>query len=125
MPANSHSAQQQDLPVFDEASLLTQLGGSRDLAKTIALSAINDIPGYFDKLEKAVSSDDWSDERKVTHTMKGLIAQIGGARLASRLKALDDHLRAGGHVDVATTAELRKDYRLLENSVLKWTQQPD
>jgi PAS domain S-box-containing protein len=107
-------------PVFDEETLLAQLGGDRELAKAVILSATEDIPGYFDHLEQAIAARSWKAAERQTHTLKGLTAQIGGINLSTRMKALDDHLKSGGDTDSATVIDLRREYQTLSATLLEW-----
>jgi HPt (histidine-containing phosphotransfer) domain-containing protein len=107
-------------PVFDENTLLSQLGGDRDLARIIIGSATEDMPGYFAQLEQAVAAGNWKAAARQTHTLKGLTAQIGGIRLSARMKALDDHLKGGGDTDSATVVDLQREYQLLSDTLACW-----
>jgi PAS domain S-box-containing protein len=123
VPAGQAVASTQDngLPIFDEKTLLSQLGGDRELAKAVILSATGDIPGYFDQLEQAIAAGNWTLAERQTHTMKGLLAQIGGMKLARRMKEIDDHLKGGAKIDDATVIDLRRDYQVLSVILLDWT----
>jgi CheY-like chemotaxis protein len=107
-------------PVFDENTLLTQLGGDHELAQIIIGSATEDIPDYFAQLEQAIVAGNWKAAARQTHTLKGLTAQIGGMRLSARMKALDDHLNGGGAIDSATLIDLRREYQLLSDTLACW-----
>jgi CheY-like chemotaxis protein len=111
-------------PVFDENTLLSQLGGDREFARLIIRSAMDDIPDYFDQLEQTIAAHDWKDAARQTHTLKGLTAQVGGIRLSARMKALDDRLRRGGDADRATLIDLRNDYQLLSDTLDRWLAPP-
>jgi PAS domain S-box-containing protein len=119
-PQASITTQEEGPPVFDEKTLLTQLGDDRELARVIILSATEDIPGYFDQLEQAIAAGNWKAAERQTHTMKGLTAQIGGIKLSKRMKELDDHLKGGGNIDSATVIDLRREYQILSATLLAW-----
>jgi signal transduction histidine kinase/CheY-like chemotaxis protein/HPt (histidine-containing phosphotransfer) domain-containing protein len=110
-----------DAPVFEEASLISQLDNDRELARVIIESALEDIPKYFTQLEQAMTAADWKEAKRYTHTMKGLSAQIGGTRLSKRMKEADDRLKNGGHLDQATFAALLAQYRQLEEALRAWS----
>ena len=124
VPAAQAAGLRQDngLPIFDEKTLLSQLGGDRELAKAVILSATGDIPRYFGQLEQAIAAGNWTLAERQTHTMKGLLAQIGGMKLARRMKEIDDHLKGGAKIDDATVIDLRRDYQILSAILLDWTQ---
>lgn len=113
-------SQPTQLPIFDEEKMLLQFGGDRDLAKTIIASALDDIPNYFDKMEQAVSAGRWQEAERCTHTLKGLSAQIGGSNFSARLRAVDEHLKGGGTIDLDTLLELRSEYKNFTASLHAW-----
>jgi PAS domain S-box-containing protein len=119
-PQAAITRQESGPPVFDEETLLAQLGGDRELAKAIILSATEDIPGYFEQLEQAIAEGNWKAAERQTHTLKGLTAQIGGIKLSVRMKVLDDHLKGGGDTDSATVSDLRHEYQTLSAALLEW-----
>ncbi len=107
-------------PIFDEQTLLIQLGGNKDLARMIIVSAMDDLPKYFDQLEQALVTGDGAAVKRATHTMKSLAAQIGGLALGQHMREADDHLKAGGGIDTATVARLRAEYAELDAALQKW-----
>jgi CheY-like chemotaxis protein/HPt (histidine-containing phosphotransfer) domain-containing protein len=106
--------------VFDETILVAQLGGDLELAREVIQSATEDMPGYFDQLEQAVAAGHWKAAERQTHTLKGLAAQIGGIKLSTRMRELDDHLKGGGDTDSATVIDLRRDYLILAAELMEW-----
>ncbi len=108
------------LPVFDESTLLRQLGGKRDLARIVIQSAIGDMPKYFDLLEQAIAAADWQDAAGLTHKLTALVAQVGGLSLSTRLRGIDDALRSGATGDSIVWTQLRSDYHRLEDRLRTW-----
>ena len=107
-------------PVFDERTLLSQLGEDSELARSIVLMASDDIPGYFEQLEHAIAAGNGKDAARLIHTLKGLTAQLGGMRLCARIKEVDDHLKGGGQVDAVTVMGLRREYQTLAGKLQQW-----
>jgi HPt (histidine-containing phosphotransfer) domain-containing protein len=107
-------------PIFDEQTLLDQLGGNKDLARLIIVSAMDDFPKYVEQLEQVLVTGDGAAAKRATHTMKSLAAQIGGMALAQHMRETDDHLKAGGGIDAATVARLRAEYIELEAALQQW-----
>ena len=114
--------QQNGLPVFDEKTLLAQLGGDRELAAIVMQSATQDIPVSFDRLEQAIGSAILTDAQRLIHTLKGLAAQIGATRFGQHLKETEDRLKAGTLPDSAAVAALRQDYQALLDTLPEWLQ---
>ena len=96
------------------------MGGDLELAREVIQSATEDMPGYFDQLEQAVAAGHWKAAERQTHTLKGLAAQIGGIKLSTRMRELDDHLKGGGDTDSATVIDLRRDYLILAAELMEW-----
>ena len=111
------------LPMFDESTLLRQLGGKRDLARKVVRSAIGDMPTYFLLLEQAVAAAAWQDVESITHKLTALVAQVGGLRLSARLKEINDALRNGETGDLIAWTQLQNDYQGLEDSLRNWLSQ--
>ncbi len=107
-------------PIFDEQALLPQLGGNKDLARLIIVSAMGDLPTYFDQLERALVTGDGAAAKRATHTMKSLAAQLGGMELAQHMRETDEHLMVGGGIDAATVARLRAQYAELAAALQQW-----
>ena len=112
--------QEDSFPVFDEKTLLAQLGGNRELAAMIMQSAMQDIPVTFDRLEQAISSAILTDAQRLIHTLKGLAAQIGATRFGQHLKETEDRLKAGTLPDSVAVAALRQDYQALLDTLPEW-----
>jgi len=108
------------VPLFDSNALLNPLGDDRELAKIVIASAMNDIPSYLDTLEQALAQGKWQEARRMTHTMKGLTAQIGGLRFSQRSKEADDRLKRGEEIDAATIGDLRREYQELCRALSEW-----
>ena len=119
-PTLPSSAAKPEVVHFDEQLMLSQFGGDRELAEEIIRSAINDMPSYFDQLSQALVDQRWNDAERATHTMKGLMAQIGGLRLAKRMKQADDLLKCGERLDPATVVELQQQFSLLKDALRAW-----
>jgi len=106
--------------VFDERGMLARLGGSRDLAKAVVQSALVDMPNYLDGLQEAVTTGAEEEARRVTHTLKGLLAQIGGVELAGRMSEVNSRLKQGGVVSLDEVRELRDGYADLIEAMPDW-----
>jgi signal transduction histidine kinase/CheY-like chemotaxis protein len=106
--------------VFDAALMIRQLGGDRTLAAEILQSSLSDAASSLNRLEAAVAADNSAEAAREVHTMKGLAAQMGGARLSARMKAAYEHLNAGGRIDATAVAELRQDFDQLRQAAREW-----
>jgi PAS domain S-box-containing protein len=118
--ASAITPEKDELPVFDEKTLLAQLGGSRELATMVMQSATQDIAATFDRLDQAIGSDNPKDAQRLLHTLKGLAAQIGATRFNHHAKETEDRLKAGTLPDNTTMAALRQDYQALVARLPEW-----
>ncbi|MBI2307401.1 MAG: response regulator [Rhodocyclales bacterium] len=108
--------------VFDEVAMLGQLAGNRDIARLLIDSAMVEIPEYFTALAVAVAAGGRQDAERITHTMKSLVAQVGGARLAGLLRAADARLRRGGSLAEVPIDQLNAEYGRLAEALAAWLQ---
>jgi HPt (histidine-containing phosphotransfer) domain-containing protein len=93
---------------------LESFDNDRDLIKKIVVSTMIDLPRYLDALEQAVARGAWSEAERAAHTMKGLTAQIGGARLSAHFQEIEEKLREGEGINPTAVADIRSEYRALE-----------
>ena len=106
--------------VFDEDALLNPLAHNHQLACLVVRSALEDLPGYLDQLADAVAASDVRVADRLTHTMKGLLAQIGGVQLAARMKVLNEQIKEGHLPVVSVCAGLRSEYDPLANALQQY-----
>ncbi|MBS7349086.1 MAG: response regulator [Comamonas sp.] len=122
-PAQAQT-QVQELPLFDPASLLTQLGGNHSLAVVLVQSALQDLPPYLERLLQALHTQDWAQAQRSSHTLKGLCAQIGGQRLAQRYRSMNERLKAGQTLDDAQSPPsqqaLQQEQAALMHALSDW-----
>jgi DNA-binding response OmpR family regulator len=118
--AEASAPREDDFPVFEEKTLLAQLGGHREMAAMVMQSATQDIPVTFERLEQAIGGDNVKDAQRLLHTLKGLAAQIGATRFSHRAKKIEDRLKAGTLPDSVAMATLRQDYQALIDTLPEW-----
>jgi PAS domain S-box-containing protein len=118
--AEASAPREDDFPVFEEKTLLAQLGGHREMAAMVMQSATQDIPVTFERLEQAIGGDNVKDAQRLLHTLKGLAAQIGATRFSRRAKKIEDRLKAGTLPDSVAMATLRQDYQALIDTLPEW-----
>jgi CheY-like chemotaxis protein/HPt (histidine-containing phosphotransfer) domain-containing protein len=109
-----------DLPIFDEKTLLMQLGDDRELCCVVLPSAANDIVNYLDQLDQAIADDNLKDALRLLHSLKGLAAQIGGSRLANEFKTAEVRLKSGHFPELADMTALRIEYQTFLDELPAW-----
>lgn len=108
--------------VFNPELMLEKLGGNINLAKMIIPSAQKDIDQLFVKLQDAILKNDMKEAKMATHTMKGLLAQIGGINAALQMREADDFLKNGHVLDYNKLNDLHIGYQQLIAAAIKWTE---
>jgi HPt (histidine-containing phosphotransfer) domain-containing protein len=107
------------LQIFDKETMLTRLGGDRRLAVNIILSATQEMPKFIDQLYSAITEGNWVEAKSITHTLKGLFAQIGADYLANEFLQLDHQLKQSLFVESSKISEIEKDYQIFLGVLIK------
>lgn len=108
--------------VFSSEQMLANLAGNIKLAKMIIPSAKQDIDACFVKLQEAISSDNLKEAKIATHTIKGLLAQIGGVKVAKEMREADDALKYGKELGIQKVHELGLMYKELIAAAIHWSE---
>jgi HPt (histidine-containing phosphotransfer) domain-containing protein len=111
--------QTNDIRIFDKESMLQRLGGDRRLALSIIQSTMNEMPKFIDQLYTLQQEGDWVGIKSITHTLKGLIKQVGGDYLADRITQLDYQLKMGEYFDEEVIRTIERDYHHLLQEMMK------
>ncbi len=109
-----------DDAVFDAARLMQQVANNADIARILVGSATEELPEYLAELRVAVGSGDAASALRATHTMKSLVAQLGGTRLSQQLLAAEERLRQGGQLSVAEIDAFAGEYAALAAALGDW-----
>ena len=104
--------------VFNQEAMLSRLGGDERLAVNITLSAIHEMPKFIDQLYTSIFEGDWVKVKLITHTLKGLVAQIGGEDLTQKITQIDNNLRNGEYIDTNSVQVIEDGYRALVNEMI-------
>jgi signal transduction histidine kinase/CheY-like chemotaxis protein len=104
--------------VFNQEAMLSRLGGDERLAVNITLSAIHEMPKFIDQLYTSILEGDWVKVKLITHTLKGLVAQIGGEDLTQKITQIDNSLRNGEYIDADSVQMMEDGYRVLVNEMI-------
>jgi HPt (histidine-containing phosphotransfer) domain-containing protein len=83
------------MPVWDKAAMISRLMDDEDLARTIALGFLDDIPRQLEALSDALGSGDIAASERLAHTIKGAAANVGGEVLRAAAAALEQAAAAG------------------------------
>jgi signal transduction histidine kinase/CheY-like chemotaxis protein len=104
--------------VFNQEAMMSRLGGDERLAVNITLSAIHEMPKFIDQLYTSIFEGDWVKVKLITHTLKGLVAQIGGEDLTQKITQIDNNLRNGEYIDTNSVQVIEDGYRALVNEMI-------
>jgi signal transduction histidine kinase/CheY-like chemotaxis protein/HPt (histidine-containing phosphotransfer) domain-containing protein len=105
--------------VFNKELMLSRLGDDERLAVNIILSAIHEMPKFIDQLYSSILEGDWVRVKLITHTLKGLVAQIGGEDLTLKITQIDDDLRNGKYIGADSVQMMEDGYHTLVNEMVE------
>jgi len=74
----------------------------------------------MERLELALADGDPIAARQVLHAMTGVVAQIGGAALALRIKGMSSALQSATMIDHSVLLPFRHDYSELMERLAEW-----
>jgi signal transduction histidine kinase/CheY-like chemotaxis protein len=108
------------VPILDLGALLENAANDSELAREIVGMTLAEMPRSLDALSQRVTS--WSPEEvlRSVHTLKGLVLQIGGLRLAAELQAIESRLRGQERIDQLAVTQIREGYQQLELELKPW-----
>jgi signal transduction histidine kinase/DNA-binding response OmpR family regulator len=105
--------------VFNPTAMLGRLRNNEVLAKKIIQSSLNEPPKFFEQLLIAVDENHLVQQKSIIHTLKGVIAQMGGDQLAQELMRLEHVLRNDGRITKENVQELQAHYQDLVQEMTK------
>lgn len=109
-----------DKTVFDMDALLNATCDDRELAGQVVGVFLNDIPLQLKNLDKAIAERDVKTTERVTHSIKGASATVGGETL--RALALECETASHeGRLDAvqANLLDLNRHYENLKAALLE------
>jgi CheY-like chemotaxis protein/HPt (histidine-containing phosphotransfer) domain-containing protein len=104
--------------VFDRAGMLARLMDDEDLARTVAIGFMEDIPKQIDALRMCLGAGNAPDALRVAHSIKGASANVGGEALRAEASEVEA-AAAVGDLDGALTRlpELESRFALLREAM--------
>jgi HPt (histidine-containing phosphotransfer) domain-containing protein len=99
--------------------MLGRLRNNEALAKKIIQSSLNEPPKFFEQLLIAVDENHLVHQKSIIHTLKGVIAQMGGDQLAQELMRLEHLLRNDGRITKQHVNDLQAHYQDLVQEMTK------
>ncbi len=105
--------------VFDERALLARLMDDRELARTIMLAFLEDLPKQIEALASYVRSDDAKGAQRQAHTIRGAALAVGATLLVGIADAIEETATTGDLSAVdADLGELSKRFARLRREML-------
>ena len=83
------------LPVFDKAGFLSRLMDDAELMKVIIVAFMEDIPPKIEALAHALETGDHVAAGRLSHSVKGASANVGGERVRAMATAIEVELKRG------------------------------
>jgi len=105
--------------IFNPTAMLGRLRNNEALAKKIIQSSLNEPPKFFEQLLIAVDENHLVQQKSIIHTLKGVIAQMGGDQLAQELIRLEHLLRNDGRITKQHVNDLQAHYQDLVQEMTK------
>jgi PAS domain S-box-containing protein len=104
---------------FDDQALLLRVIEDLELARTVVLCFVDDLPRQINALERFVLAFDIEGIQKQAHTIRGAATAVGGNRLVSSTIHLENKANIGDWAAVKTELlELRKRFECLRDLML-------
>lgn len=82
------------MPGVNFAELIARLDNDRELLRDLLLIFKDDFPRHFQALQQAVSRSDATQVAAVSHTLKGMLANLAATRAAACAAELEQLARA-------------------------------
>ena len=105
------------LKVFNRESMFNNLGQNKQLALNVIRSTIQEVPKFFERLNQSIIEMHWVEAKSTTHSLKGLVSQIGGEVLAKEVIRLNDSLNQGNVITTQDVQQLETLYRELLEAI--------
>lgn len=103
--------------VFDAQALLHGLGNDKALAKELVLATRAEMPQQLNQLKRAIEENDVACVERTLHTLKGLVAQAGGVRLAAQVTAFHAQQGGGQPISAFTLTALCDEWAILDREL--------
>mgnify|MGYP000954077805 CR=1 FL=1 len=75
--------------IFDLEGALNRLGGDRELFQDVVGFFLEDSPGLLEQVRQGFAAGDAETVHRAAHSLKGLAAQLGGARAVDAARAVE------------------------------------
>lgn len=79
-----------ETPAFDQAGLLSRLGGREDLLERFVGMFLKGVTERFEQLRRSVTDNDGESLKNLAHSIKGMAANIGAERVRKLVERLED-----------------------------------
>ena len=102
--------------IFNETDLHQRLLGDKELARTIIITFLRDIPHQITLLKHQIEVRDLPALRRQAHTIKGAAGNVGAPQLHQTALALEKAAEAGNHQKIADILpDLEAHFALLKH----------
>lgn len=107
-----------EMAVLDVDASLKRLAGDRNILVELAKMFAEDSPGLIDAIEQGIQQARYSDAGRAAHSLRGLAANFGAARLMHRLRELEAALAlADRDGSLALMGAVREEKRCLQDAL--------
>jgi PAS domain S-box-containing protein len=125
-PANAAAAPaaatEPEAQVFNRSGLLARLMDDEELARTVAVGFLDDLPRQIEALRRMLDADDAESATRQLHTIKGASATVGGESLQAAASEMERAAIAGDLADVkARLPQLESRFARLREAMRDFT----
>ncbi|MGA1285010.1 MAG: ATP-binding protein, partial [Prochlorothrix sp.] len=107
--------------VFNPDLALSRLGNRQVLLEEVCQVFLNNAPRYLEDLQQAYQGKDWDNLAHHVHTFKGVVATLGGDRVAACLTRLEQSLHQKNLTALAADFKtLPTDFQDLCDAIEDW-----
>ena len=123
--AAAPAAAEPETPVFDRSGLLARLMDDEDLARSVVVGFLEDLPNRIEALRRYLDAGDADGTARQAHTIKGASANVGGDSLKAVAAEMEKAALAGDLGDVkARLQQLESGFARLRGSMRDFIDEP-
>ena len=109
-----------DVPVFDQAGMLSRLLDDEELAQSVADSFLEDMPRRIAVMKTMLAAGDITGAQREAHTIKGASASMGAERMRAVAADMETAAKTGDvRAVTARVPDLEARFDELRRAVLK------
>jgi len=115
-----HPAPTDKFVIWDKKTFMQRIDNDAELAKELIDYFVSVIDEEVDSIKAAISKKDWKSTKRQAHTVKGMLANIGGDRAREVALNIEIAIHSNTPRNCENELEhLRKEIKLLKKQLTK------